>query len=390
MGRRGRAGGRVRAVVTLEGISGDLAVAVDAAHAGDVRSLERGIDRLIVTPSEQVDTAIAAAADRVLGALYTRGWLPADLVRAVGTDLRPWIARLIRAQAGRYPGDRTSDRWRAQVEALDDDPAAAHRHDEIRALVEVLAAANHLPDLPVLGPPPGVARPGKATGGTDDKMLIRVRALLAKAESTTFPDEADAYSAKAQQLITQHRIDAALVAGEVTDPDAPDAVRVGIDAPYTEAKSMLLHVVAEASGCAAVWSAEDGFSTVFGYAADLDAVQMLYASLLVQGTAAMVREGSARHDSPARTKTFRQSFMHAYALRIGTRLRRAATRTGEAAAAEHDRLLPALARREAAVSTAVERVFGTLATKGRSIRIDDERGWRSGTAFADRASLDER
>ena len=37
-------------------------------------------------------------------------------------------------------------------------------------------------------------------------MLERVRALLAKAESTTFPEEADALTAKAQQLMTRHAL----------------------------------------------------------------------------------------------------------------------------------------------------------------------------------------
>ena len=43
--------------------------------------------------------------------------------------------------------------------------------------------------------------------GADPKITERVRALLAKAESTTFPDEAEAFTAKAQELIAQHAID---------------------------------------------------------------------------------------------------------------------------------------------------------------------------------------
>ena len=37
----------------------------------------------------------------------------------------------------------------------------------------------------------------------DEKVLGRVRALLAKAESTTFPEEAEALTAKAQELMAR-------------------------------------------------------------------------------------------------------------------------------------------------------------------------------------------
>ena len=42
----------------------------------------------------------------------------------------------------------------------------------------------------------------------NDKILNRVRALLAKAEATNFPEEAEALSAKAQELIIEHSIEA--------------------------------------------------------------------------------------------------------------------------------------------------------------------------------------
>jgi len=218
-------------------------------------------------------------------------------------------------------------------------------------------------------------------------MLAKVRALLAKAESTTFPDEADAYSAKAQELMTQHRIGQALIMGEVANPGAPIGVRLTVEAPYPAAKALLLQVVADANGCQSLWSEEHGFSTVFGFADELEAVELVYTSLLVQGNAAMIREGSARHDTSARTKTFRQSFMNAYAIRIGDRLHATAALATDQAAEADTRLLPVLASRERAVQRQVEQVFPGLQTKSRSIRVDSEDGWRRGTLFADRASL---
>jgi uncharacterized protein DUF2786 len=385
--RKKRAVRADRPVVTFDDAM--VAAAVRAAHHGPQRDLEAGIDRLVTAPAEMVDTLLSAAGDQVLRALFARGWQPADVVRATDPAHRSWAARMIRRHMRGYPADRIGELWSAQLAVLEADPPPADRHDATRALVEVLGILTYLPDLPVLMPPPGVARARRQnSSGGDGRMLGKIRALLAKAESTSFPGEAEAYSAKAQQLMAQHRIDHALVAGEVTDPDQPVGVRVPIEKPYADAKALLLHVVAEANGCQAVWSSEHGFSTVFGFADELEAVELLYTSLLVQGSAAMVREGSARHDNPARTKTFRQSFMHAYAIRIGDRLRATAAAANSAAAQVTDGLLPVLARRDRAVQDQVDRWFPRLESKARSIRVDSEDGWRSGTAHADRATLD--
>src|SRR5438045_2689314 len=66
------------------------------------------------------------------------------------------------------------------------------------------------PALPA-APRVGADGPSAADAGIDDRMLAKVRALLAKAESTEFTDEADALTAKAQELMTRYSIDRALV-----------------------------------------------------------------------------------------------------------------------------------------------------------------------------------
>ena len=59
-----------------------------------------------------------------------------------------------------------------------------------------------------------------------------------------------------------------------------------------------------------------------GFAGDVEAVELLFTSLLVQATAAMMRAGSRTgRNGRSRTRSFRQSFLHAYAVRIGQRLR---------------------------------------------------------------------
>ena len=80
----------------------------------------------------------------------------------------------------------------------------------------------------------------------------------------------------------------AAVEAERGDGARTSGRRIGIDDPYARARVTLLSEVARANRCLAVWSRGLGFATVFGDAGDLDAVEVLYTSLLVQATRAMV------------------------------------------------------------------------------------------------------
>ena len=220
-------------------------------------------------------------------------------------------------------------------------------------------------------------------------MLGRIRALLAKAESTEFPDEAEALSARAQELMARHSIDQALVDAGSGQRDEPEGCRLPVDNPYEAPKALLVDVVATANRCRAVWHRKLGFSTVYGFAADLGAVELLYTSLLVQATTAMVHAG-ARRDAygRSRTRSFRSSFLAAYAQRIGERLRATADEVTTQAAAEpagRD-LLPVLAARHQAVDRAVDAMFPELEERKVAGGRDYE-GWISGRAAADLASL---
>ncbi len=153
---------------------------------------------------------------------------------------------------------------------------------------------------------------------------------------------------------------------------------------------MLLDAVAGANRCQAVWNEALGFSTVVGFAPDLEAVELLYTSLLVQATTAMTRaEAEQRAGGRKRTKTFRQSFLAAYAHRIGDRLAAVSEeqrgQRGQAAGTEGE-LLPVLAARDVAVREHVTRLFPeTVTTRVRG--VSDAAGRQQGAAAADRAQV---
>ncbi len=225
-----------------------------------------------------------------------------------------------------------------------------------------------------------------AAAGADPGVLHKVRSLLAKAESTTFPDEAEALTAKAQQLMDRHAIDrAVLAASMVGATSSPEGRSLVVESPYARARFQLLTEVARANRCRAVWLKHEGIATVVGFPEDQETVELFYTSLLVQATTAMLHAGT-RPDT--RTRSFRQSFLVAYAARIGERLRRA----DEAAVAEAERdlgggVLPVLASREVAVDEHFSREFPHLRTM--RVVARDPAGWTAGRSAADRVRLGE-
>jgi hypothetical protein len=364
---------------------------------------------------EVVDQVVVDFLQRGVHRGWERGWQPADLARAAERQLRAGQARLVvdamAAQMRRYAAATVDDRWDRQLRALsaevwwerDDhyltrwgDREGLSRELAIRQGIELLHLLDHLPELPILCPLPGTAQPRRpradAQGGAEanQRTLDRIRALLAKAESTEFAEEAEAFTAKAQELMARHSIDHALLSAGAGGREEPSGCRVSIDRPYEQPKALLLQKVAEANRCRVVWSKELGFTTVLGFPPDLAAVEMLYTSLLVQATTALVHAGTRRdRRGQSRTRAFRQSFLTAYAIRIGQRLKEAAEQASSdaVAAAGSAKLLPVLAARDRAVDEAVDAMFGRLRHR-RSVNVNDREGWASGTAAADLASLD--
>lgn len=231
------------------------------------------------------------------------------------------------------------------------------------------------------------ASTGDRTGAIDAKVLGRVRGLLAKAESTTFPEEAEALMAKAQALMARHAIDVALVDRATAEQTAPDHRRLAIDPPYVSAKQSVLGAVAGANRCQVVFVRGDDRAHLFGYAADLDAVEVLFTSLLLQATTALSAAGSRRDVwGRSRTRSFRHAFLLAYAQRIGERLAAATEETvAEVDADRGGGLVPVLADRQQAVDRLVASAFPRLTT--RRVSISSPEGVDAGFAAADRADI---
>jgi Protein of unknown function (DUF2786) len=428
-----------------ERVSAAIAQALPVVCAGQADRYGGHLDMLAIERepgwTRAVSRGLVGFLKASVTAAWQRGWQPAELARHIGRELSPqhalMVGDMITAELLRYPAVAVDARWAAQAAALesaapgpgawwgdDADYLAAWyalgRDAEFIAVVatavETLHAFEHLPAVEKLLPLPGAARaPGGGpaapsdrtasdrtasdrtapdrTAPADARMLGRIRALLAKAEATEFAEEAEALSARAQELMARYSIDHALLAAESGDQEAAGGRRIAVDNPYEAAKVTLLQTVAAANRCQVVWSRELGLVTVIGFPADLDAVELLFTSLLVQADSALLRAGGKRDAAGrSRTKAFRQSFLVSYAIRIGERLADAAGQAERAAVAGQPgtALVPFLAAREQAVDDAVGDMFGARLRRGRAVSVSDEEGWISGRAAAETAALHNR
>jgi hypothetical protein len=143
------------------------------------------------------------------------------------------------------------------------------------------------------------------------KTIAKIRGLLAKAESTEFPDEAEQLTSKAMDLMVRYHIDEAQLRDSRGDTTAPSVVQfvIPVDAPYAKLKGPLLATIAQHFGGQTVtvpraWGVSKARNsrgrrfplwahgtdvTVFALSSDRQAITVLFASLMVQATRQMAR-----------------------------------------------------------------------------------------------------
>jgi hypothetical protein len=277
--------------------------------------------------------------------------------------------------------------------------ARAHRlhpDEAVTAGLQVLGFLLTTPKLSVLIDPPsawgasnrgGTSPAPRSADDVDAKALKVIRALLAKAESSAFDAEAEAFTAKAQELMTRHAIDAAVIQSKVHGTGAPSGVesrRVHIDSPYADEKATFLSVIGNVNGVRSVWSQWAGFVTIIGFPVDLHLTDVLFTSLLVQATHASAHATAT--DPRQRTPSFRRAFLIAYAHRIGERLEATKEQaTAEAQAHYGTALVPILTDRAAAVDGAYAEAFPDA--RPMASRRLNAAGWHAGRSAADRAHI---
>jgi Protein of unknown function (DUF2786) len=404
----------------------DRLVDADGVLASETDAVLRSAS--IQRPEPLLAKRIAVAVPR----LWECGWQPLDLVHAARKERNPRIARLagvfIRAEASSFPGsEHMPDEWADQLAAIPSlpntgsgalDPLKCWRlseqlsmADTVHDALQLLGLLQTLPRLTVLCDPPstwsstskhsaktssvhdGTSVPregfsGEPTPEASGKTLSTIRALLAKAEATTFEAEREVFAAKAQDLMTRYSIDAALLDqrhGEQLGAGVRKR-RFHLDNPYATEKVYLLATVARLNNVKIVYEDRFAMATAIGFPTDIELSDLLFTSLLVQAAKGLqdlvASAGKGRTSSPA----FRRAYWVAYGVRIGERLTEArAQATREAEAMHGGALVLVMKEREEAVTAVTDELFKN--TKKMKTRQLDSDGWDAGRAAAGNANL---
>lgn len=185
----------------------------------------------------------------------------------------------------------------------------------------------------------------ETAGGVPDSMLARVRTLLAQAERASrqkgadrddFANEAAALSAKAAGLMLKYSISDAMIGAIHVDTTELVARKIPVLAPYTKEKATLLAVVARAFNVATMSYIDargwrfDAEVELMGYPNDIDKVEFLFTSLLLQGAEGL--QTLTPSNKREHTASFRSFWFVAFTDVVNARLHEARV----AATDEHD------------------------------------------------------
>lgn len=183
---------------------------------------------------------------------------------------------------------------------------------------------------------------------TEDTLLVKIAALLRKAESTT-DAEAEALIAKAQQLSTMASIDIEMARRFVPAHErreAPIQKHIPIGPRGKMGLSTfceLFMAIGKVNDLKFLIAHNSTYVIAFGFPSDIETTEALYASIvvqMVQASDAYLRKGEYKNEKvwrefrnswgdkdwgykPVSGRTARIAFQEAYAYRIGARLREA-------------------------------------------------------------------
>lgn len=209
-----------------------------------------------------------------------------------------------------------------------------------------------------------------------EKILNRVRGLLAKAEDPACtPHEAEAFSAKAEELIAKYAVDLRLLESK-EDRGKPTMITVKMTGGYARPKTVLLQGIAKAHGCNPLRTGDS--NVIYGFETDLALVQALYGSLLLQATNALLHQ--SRSD-----RTFRTSFWYGFASRAVERVKETTQKAEREVSNEPGNALVLVDRKKEVDSAFREAHPNVRTTSGG--RVGSNEGFGSGQSAANRADI---
>lgn len=212
----------------------------------------------------------------------------------------------------------------------------------------------------------------------------KIRKLLQKAEGTSIDAERDTFLAKATELARDHAVDMHNLG--VANPDRREPIgkrvyfRDDKHSSLIKARRELLFSMADLNRCRTVMYGR-AYVEVVGHESDMDMVDLMYTSLLLQLQTAMARAEAGLGSGALRS--WRTSYAHGWVHRVYSRLLQARRTNNTTPGTDL-----VLADRSALVQAYMTETYPKL-RKGSSMGISTRDGsaYRQGAADANRADL---
>lgn len=157
---------------------------------------------------------------------------------------------------------------------------------------------------------------------TEEKIIDRIRGLLAKAESSEFEEEAAAFLDKATDLMAKYRVDEAVLAAAGKAANDPvDRAFIDLSGYHSPKGSLAVHL-AEALDCHVLWAHGGPRGSkrlaIVGHVSDLATFEALMTSLELQLDRELHKvSGYSSGDTRAR----RTSFANGWVRKVGNRIK---------------------------------------------------------------------
>lgn len=153
----------------------------------------------------------------------------------------------------------------------------------------------------------------------DEKILNRIRGLLAKADGGATAEECQVYSEKAAELMAKHAVDLAMVSDSAPVDDPVVHLAIRLTGSYENPKAILLAAMAKPMSCSVIHG-HNGELHLFGHRSDAEHVKALFHLLLVQALRGVAIARPAYSRGASSVAAYRRAYLAGFATAIAVRM----------------------------------------------------------------------
>lgn len=196
--------------------------------------------------------------------------------------------------------------------------------------------------------------------------------------------ERDAAMAQATRIMAKYSLTENMLEFEAGTPQSVESLVIHIKNPYAAKKEIIVNTVASAFGCTAVKIDKSVMIRIFGFPGDLEKIQYLYNSVIVQ-----LFVGLSQVDCPPweNGKTFRNSWVNGFITTVGKRITTTIRKAADEVRTESTGMDLMLRNRMQMIKFEVSKAYPDLKSRSYHFSSNSTLGYRMGTEAGKNADI---